>query len=299
MHLTIVVKNIKQEEIKMDINIKRKEGKSQLTFYENALVPHFQFSKIASTKKAKHMFTTRLGGASQGVCSTLNLSFTRGDDPKAVKENFNRVAETLGTNYEDFVFTDQTHTTNLYVVTEKDRGKGIVRERDYKDIDGLLTNKKGIVLSTFYADCVPLYFVDPVKEAIALVHSGWKGTVGKIGKLAVEKMTDEYGCNPNDIVAGIGPSICQTCYEVDKDVICQFQDNFPKKQWEYLYYEKENGKYQLNLWKANEFVLEEARLPKENIEVTDVCTCCNPELLFSHRASHGKRGNLAAFLSLI
>lgn len=283
----------------MNLSIKRKEGKDQLVFLETAEVPHFQFSKIANTNKVKHMFTTRLGGVSKGVCSSLNLSFSRGDDPEAVKENFKRVAKTLGTQYEDFVFTDQTHTTNLYVVTQKDKGKGIVKERDYKDIDGLLTNEKGIVLSTFYADCVPLYFVDPMKEAIALVHSGWRGTVGKIGKLAVEKMQEEYGSNPSDIIGGIGPSICQECYEVDNDVIEQFRKSFSKDKWSRLFYEKENGKYQLNLWKANEIIMEEAGLKKENIEVTDICTCCNSELLFSHRASQGKRGNLAAFLSLI
>ncbi|RDU22934.1 peptidoglycan editing factor PgeF [Anaerosacchariphilus polymeriproducens] len=282
----------------MNINIKRKEGKNPILLQEKGGLPYFQFQKIVNTNKVKHMFTTRLGGVSQGACSTLNLSFTRGDDAAAVEENFKRVAKVMGTEYEDFVFSDQTHTTNLYVVTDKDRGKGLTKKRDYSDIDGLLTNVKGIVLSTFYADCVPLYFVDPVKEAIALVHSGWRGTVGKIGKLAVEKMYEEYGSNPKDIIGAIGPSICQECYEVDKDVIIQFQSNFPKEQWSDFFCQKENGKYQLNLWKANEFIMEEAGLKKENIEVTDVCTCCNPELLFSHRASQGRRGNLAAFLAL-
>lgn len=282
----------------MNINIKRKEGKNPILLKEKGGLPYFQFQKIENTNKVKHMFTTRLGGVSQGVCSTLNLSFTRGDDPAAVKENFKRVAKVMGTEYEDFVFSDQTHTTNLYVVTEKDRGKGLTKKRDFSNVDGLLTNVKGIVLSTFYADCVPLYFVDPVKEAIALVHSGWRGTVGKIGKLAVEKMYDEYGSNPKDIIGAIGPSICQECYEVDQDVINQFQSNFPKEQWPHLFYQKENGKYQLNLWKANEFIMKEAGLSNDNIDVTDVCTCCNSELLFSHRASLGRRGNLAAFLAL-
>lgn len=283
----------------MDLNVKRKESKNPLIFCENEGIPYFKFSKIAKTNKVKHLFTTRLGGVSEGVCSSLNLSFIRGDKPEAVEENFRRVAKVLGTEYEDFVFTDQTHTTNLHMVTEKDRGKGIVKERDYTDIDGLLTNEKGIVLSTFFADCVPLYFVDPVKEAIALVHSGWKGTVGKIGKLAVERMKEEYGSDPKDVIGSIGPSICQDCYEVGEEVIEEFRNHFSKEQWPALFFQKENGKYQLDLWEANELIMEEAGLKKDNIEVTDVCTCCNPDLLFSHRASQGKRGNLAAFLTLV
>ena len=122
----------------------------------------------------------------------------------------------------------------------------------------MITNVPGICLVTFYADCVPLYFVDPVKKAIGMSHSGWRGTVGKIGKVTVEKMVKEYGSNPSDIVAAIGPSICQDCYEVSEDVILEFQKNIAENLWDELFYRKENGKYQLNLWKANEAVFLEA-----------------------------------------
>jgi YfiH family protein len=176
--------------------------------------------------------------------------------------------------------------------------KGLTRQLDYQDVDGLITNEPGLCLSTFYADCVPLYFVDPVQKAIGLSHSGWRGTVGKIGAVTVQKMREEYGSKPEDIIAAIGPSICQDCYEVSEDVIVEFQNNFDEKYWKELYYRKENGKYQLNLWKANEIVLAEAGILKEHIAVTNLCTCCNSEVLFSHRASNGKRGNLAAFMAL-
>lgn len=166
------------------------------------------------------------------------------------------------------------------------------------ETDGMVTNVPGICLVTFYADCVPLYFVDPVKKAIGMSHSGWRGTVGKIGKVTIEKMTEVYGSNPEDLVVAIGPSICQDCYEVSEDVIEQFKANFAEGIWPELFYQKDNGKYQLNLWKANEHVFLEAGVKKENIAVTNVCTHCNPDILFSHRTTGNMRGNLSAFLAL-
>ena len=228
----------------------------------------------------------------------MNLSFSRGDDEANVRENYRRIAAAIGFPEEKLVFSDQTHTTNVRVVTEADCGKGICFPRDYTDVDGLVTNVPQIVLATFYADCVPLYFADPVKRAVGLSHSGWRGTVGKIGKVTVQTMQEAFGCRPEDIRAAIGPSICQECYEVSGDVIDAFREAFDARYYDELYYRKENGKYQLNLWRANEIILEEAGILPEHISVTDICTCCNPRLLFSHRASHGKRGNLAAFLGL-
>lgn len=261
-------------------------------------VPYLSYPILEKTGVIKHGFSTRLGGVSEGCCSTMNLSFARGDREEAVRENFRRMAEAIGVSAEDMVFSKQTHTTNVRVVTEEDRGKGIVKPLDYDDVDGLVTNVKGLCLATFYADCVPLYFVDPVKKVIGLSHSGWRGTVGKIGKVTIEKMRDVYGCDPKDIVAAVGPSICQDCYEVSEDVIEEFKKSYDEENWNSLFYKKENGKYQLNLWKANELVFLEAGILKEHMAVTNVCTCCNPEILFSHRASHGKRGNLGAFLAL-
>ena len=165
-------------------------------------------------------------------------------------------------------------------------------------MDGLITNEPGICLVTFYADCVPLLFLDPVKKVVASSHSGWRGTVNRMGQVTIEKMQKEFGCDPKDILACVGPSICQDCYEVSEDVIDQFRANFSTSQYDSLFYAKENGKFQLDLWKANELVLTDAGILPEHLEVTNVCTCCNPELLFSHRASKGNRGNLAAFIAL-
>lgn len=190
------------------------------------------------------------------------------------------------------VYTHQTHTVNVAVVREGDEGKR------FMETDGMVTNVPGICLVTFYADCVPLYFVDPVKRVIGLSHSGWRGTVRRMGKVTVEKMQETYGSNPEDIIAAIGPSICQDCYEVSEDVACEFRKEFKEEVQTELFYRKENRKYQLNLWRANEEVLLEAGIAKEHIAVTNVCTHCNPEILFSHRTTGDKRGNLSAFLSL-
>lgn len=259
---------------------------------ENEGVPYLSFPILDKTGLVNHGFSTRLGGVSKGCWKTMNISTTRGDDPVDIEENRKRIAKAIGVCPEDMVFTNQTHATNIAVAGEKDRG------RRFLETDGLVSNTPGVCLVTFYADCVPLYFLDPVKRAVGLSHSGWRGTVNKMGKKTVEKMTEIFGSRPSDIIAGIGPSICQDCYEVSEDVIYEFKGSFRKGLWESLFYQKGDGKYHLNLWRANKEVLLEAGVFEINMAVTNVCTHCNPEILFSHRAVGEKRGNLSAFLAL-
>ncbi len=277
---------------------KRKTEAEDMRLVEKNGVPYFVFENLENTGLVRHGFSTRLGGVSEGCLSSMNLSFTRGDDPEKVRENFRRMGMVIGFETKDLVLSDQTHTTNVRLVTEADRGKGFDRERDYTDVDGLITDTPGLMLVTIYADCVPLYFVDPVHKAIGLSHSGWKGTVHRMGKVTLERMKEAFGTRPEDVQAAIGPSICQDCYEVSEDVAQAFMDEFADPMDEQLVYGKDNGKYQLNLWRANERILLEAGIRPEHLSITNICTCCNHELLFSHRASHGQRGNLAAFLGL-
>ncbi len=281
----------------MAINLNYKNKKNILELSESS-VPFLKYPMLTELGVVKHGFSTRLGGVSQGCFESMNLSFTRGDREEDVRENFRRIAKAIGVRCEDMVFSQQTHTTNVRVVTDADRGMGMVRPLEYQDVDGLVTNVPGICLVTFYADCVPLFFVDPVKRVVGLSHSGWRGTVGKIGKRTVELMEKEYGCNPREIYAAIGPSICQDCYEVSEDVVEQFRQQFHPSDWERLFYQKENGRFQLNLWNANELILREAGICEDHIAVTNVCTHCNSDVLFSHRTTGDKRGNLAAFLAL-
>ena len=266
--------------------------------YNENNVPYLAFPLLESLPFIKHLFTTKEGGVSKGDFATMNISFTRGDDKDAVQENYRRIATIFDVSPENMVVSHQTHTTNVKRVTKADSGKGIVFDRDYEDVDGLITNEKNLVLCTMYADCVPLYFVDVKNKAIGLSHSGWKGTAGQMGKKTLERMAEEFGTKPEDVYAAIGPSICMDCYEVSSDVIEAFSRVFTKKEMALICYRKENGKYQLDLWKANEIILLNAGVLKEHIEVTRLCTHCNSDRMFSHRKTGDKRGNLGAFLCL-
>lgn len=281
---------------------------------------YITFPGLDAISRIRHLCTTRQGGVSTGMFRSMNLSYVRGDAAENVDENFRRAAHWLGYRAEDIVCTDQTHTVNIRTVTSQDKGKGVTRQRDFSDIDGLITNEPGIVLAGFYADCVPLLFADPVSGVAGIAHSGWRGTVGEIGRHMVERMQQEFGADPENMQAAIGPSICQDCYEVSEDVIQEIKSRFEEALWPLFFREKhdpgekaqvtaqstaeaENAtgkkKYELDLWEMNRQILMHAGIPEEKIEVTDLCTCCNPELLFSHRASHGKRGNLGAFICLV
>ena len=286
----------------MDIQVKRCEGKDKMIVQTVKGVTYLTFPRLQEIDFIDHLFSTRLGGVSKGCYSEMNLSYTRGDEKDAVDENYRRIADVLGhgRTLDDFVLTFQTHTTNVMVVTEKDRGKGPAIARDYTDIDGLVTNVPGIILGTFHADCPPIYFVDPVHRAIGLSHSGWKGTKGNIAAATLAKMKENYGTEPSDCICAIGPSICGPCYEIGEDVATEFSEAFTEKELmdNSILVPYPNKKYRLYLWNAIKLCLKKAGVKEENISVTDVCTRCNPDFLFSHRVHHDERGNLCAFLSI-
>ena len=259
-------------------------------------IPYISFNALEQTGMVVNAFSTRQGGVSVGRLESMNLGFNRGDLDENVLKNHKIFAKAVGFPYENIVTTNQTHTTNVRVVTKEDCGKGITKDRDYSDVDGLITNVPGIVLTTYYADCVPLYILDPVNKAIGLSHSGWKGTVNRIGENTLKLMNENYGTNPKYVICCIGPSICQDCYEISEDVASEFINEFGKNNK--ILYNKGNGKYQLNLWESVKQVFLDAGVEYDNIYTTDICTCCNKDELFSHRGHHGKRGNLAAFLML-
>ena len=266
---------------------------------ENNGVTYITFPKLEKYhKNLIHGFSTRLGGVSKDHFATMNLSFHRGDAPETVMENHRRFAKALGYDEKNLVFSDQVHLTNFHKVTREDCGKGILRESDIKEIDGLVTDVPNIPLITFYADCVPLFFYDPDKKVIAMAHSGWRGTVERIGAKMIDFMEIEYGSRREQIVCAIAPSICQKCYEVSADVAEQFLTEFGTSYGDSLLYAKNNGKFQLNLHTACKITLLEAGVLENHLDVTDLCTCCNSDFFFSHRASHGKRGNLAGVMVL-
>lgn len=258
-------------------------------------------------------FSTRAGGVSSGSAGSMNLSLAREvamnmhlseEQCRAnFLENHRRLSEAIGYSHESLVFSNQTHTDNIRILQEIDRGNGITRPNEFNDVDGLMTDITGQALMTFYADCVPLLIVDPVHRAIACVHSGWRGTIKGIGSKAVRMMHEVYGSAPQDLAAAIGPSICMDCFEVSEDVAAAFTDRYDPSLHRILVRKgrrTESGeqKYHVDLQRAcmENFLM--AGMKEENISLPDLCTSCNVDYLFSHRASHGKRGNEGAVLML-
>lgn len=257
---------------------------------------YIQFPKLISTEKVCHCFSTRHGGVSVGDFSSMNLSFNRGDKREHVLENYRILCEAVGIDSENLVLSAQTHTNNVLTVTREHCGTGITKP-PFSDVDGLITNQKGVALVTQYADCTPLLFCDPVNEVIATSHAGWRGTAKLIGKVTVEKMCSEFGCKPQNIIAAIGPCIGKCCYEVDDPVYNSFRE-IPFLDTNDFLTMKPNGKFMLDLVEANRRILINAGIKPENIDCSDICTNCNCEDLHSHRATGGKRGNLAAIIQL-
>lgn len=280
----------------MEIRYLNQEHTTRVNTRDN--VVYLTYKALDKISWLKNSFSTREGGFSDGIWSSMNLNYNVGDDCRRVTKNFRQFGEAIGVDCESMVFSHQTHTTNVLCVGREHMGMGILRERSFHDVDGLVTNVPGICLVTSYADCVPLYFVDMEKKAIGLSHSGWRGTVGNIAAATYRLMQREYGTRAENLLVCIGPSICQSCYEVSEDVASQFEAAYDQNECEQILRPKGSGKYLLNLHAACRFNFLHLGICEENIIMPDICTCCNPALLFSHRASKGKRGGLCAFLAI-
>jgi len=241
--------------------------------------------------------STRLGGVSSGIHKSMNLGFYNGDEKEKVSENYRIITNTLGTSPERIVLGKQTHKNYVKKVNREDAGKGVIKPVDYDDIDALITNEKGLVLCILTADCVPVSIYDPVNKAIGLAHSGWRGTVAEITAETIKAMTKEFSSNPKDLILSTGPCICKKCYEVSEEVAINVRKVYNDTS-DILFPHKEDDKYQLDLTAAIKSTALNSGLLAENIEIQELCTNCNPELLFSHRATGGKRGTLATFLGL-
>lgn len=275
----------------MDINSKN------MTLNNADSVPYLTYNSLSEIKFVNHAFSTRLGGVSEGEFTSMNMAFNRGDNDDRVTENYKRFCKSAGFEYESLVASAQDHNTVVRAVTSADKGVGIYKPRDIQSVDGLITNEKGVTLVTYYADCTPLFFVDINNRAIGLAHAGWRGTVGRIGERVVKKMGEMYGTAPADIVAAIGPAISVCCYEVDKPCA----DNFLALEdldTDKFVFPKNSGKFMIDLLETNRQILVKSGVKPENITVSDLCTNCNSELLWSHRATKGHRGTMSAFMCI-
>lgn len=243
-----------------------------------------------------HGFSTRVGGVSGGFCAGLNLGYNRGDDPDCVRENFRQFCAAIGADYNGLIKTRQVHRDHIQPVTAADRGMDIISPAAW-ECDGLITDVPGLCLTVFSADCVPVLLYDPVRRCIAAVHSGWRGTAMGIAACAVERMTADYGCDPGTILAAIGPSISQCCFETHADVpnemisalgtpVLPFIEDLP------------GGKFRVDLKGIIQNTLVRAGLSENHISISDHCTACRKDLYWSHRLLGGRRGSMAAMIQL-
>lgn len=253
---------------------------------------YYTIPSFAETGLVRHGFTTRRGGVSSGCYESLNLRFHCEDTKENVLENFRLAAEGLGMDFERLVLSKQVHEDVVHTVTEADLGNGITRENRFTSADALITDQKHIPIVTLFADCVPLFFLDRRQGVIALAHSGWKGTVKRIGQKTVQKMKSEYGSRPEDILAAIGPSIQVCHFEVGDDVAERFIREFGEETAV-----KYGDRYHVNMQKAILLQLQEEGI--RQVDDCGICTYCNSDLLFSHRKTNGRRGNMGAFMELI
>lgn len=256
------------------------------------------FAHFARTGLVRHGFSTRRGGISKAPFASLNLGLHTGDDGSAVQENRRRFCRVFGLDLRHAVTADQVHGESIAVITERDCGRGaLVYETAIPRTDALITDTPGIPLLMFYADCVPVYFLDPEHKAIGIAHAGWKGTVAKIGQKTLEMMAKQFGTTPAACLAAVGPSVGPCCYEVDQFVYDKVTEAFA---WgKDLLRETGPGKWKLDLWRANRQQLEEIGVPAQNIVVAEVCTSCNTDMYFSYRAERGLTGRMGALMALI
>ncbi|MFA5536937.1 MAG: peptidoglycan editing factor PgeF [Bacillota bacterium] len=262
----------------------------------NGLV-YFTIPCFNETNQLIHGFTSRIGGVSSQPYESLNLGFTVGDSPSAVLQNRRQIAKTLGFPLEDLVAAKQVHRDKIAIVTYKDKGKGALKYEDaIEDTDALITIEKNLPLSTYYADCVPIFILDTATPAIGLAHAGWKGTALKIGAKTVIKMGMVFGTEKKNLKVAIGPGIGPCCYQVDDRIRTAFLKEFLAA---IKYFRNSTpGHWQLNLWEANRDSLMEVGLSEGQIINSKICTACNTELFFSHRKEQGLTGRMAALMML-
>lgn len=242
-------------------------------------------------------FTTREGGYSQMPYHSLNMGFHVNDDSAAVQENRRHFAEYIGIPIQHWIGTKQVHGTNIVKVTAEDRGRGSLDfDTALPDADGIYTKDEDVLLTSLYADCVPLYFSSPKNKLVGLAHAGWRGTVGKIGPKMIEIWCEKENADVKDIKAAIGPAIGECCYEVDETVITEVKAALDKSEEPTVFSKKNPGKYQLNLQRLNELLFLKAGILPENITISHRCTSCENTTFFSHRKDNGKTGRMMSFI---
>ena len=239
---------------------------------------------------APHCFTTRFGGVSTGQFESMNIAIKEGETEENVEKNLSILASALHFSLDDLVLTRQTHTDIVRVVTREDHLS--IFHRDYPECDGLVTNDPGTALMIFTADCTPILFHDPVTGAVGACHAGWKGTAQDIGGKTVAAMVREFGCDPKNIRAAIGPNIGQCCFETDRDVPLAMIEAYGQEAAEHI--RPAGDKYYVNLKEINALALR--RRGVAHIDISESCTMCEHDRFWSHRYTRGYRGSQGAII---
>ena len=256
---------------------------------ENELV--YMTSSVIGTR---HAFTTRYGGVSEGIFSSLNLGSNRGDDPAAVRENYRRVCALMGVGVDGAVVTKQVHGSVVRTVTEADRH--VCMSTVPYEADGVVTSCRNLPLLCFTADCVPALLCDSVHGVAAAVHCGWRSSVGDILGNAVAAMT-ALGARPESICCALGPAIGSCCFETDDDVPAAIE-TWLQGDTAGLFRRRGDGKTLVDLRLANARRLLQLGLSQANVDISDECTYCSHDKYWSHRYTKGQRGSQAAAIVL-
>lgn len=259
-------------------------------------VSYLSFKELDKYNFIKHGYMTRLGGVSEKEYKSLNFGFNTGDSKNNVEKNYDIFCNCMNIKKNNLVLTSQVHEDNICVVSKKNinlEGSNFTR---FESTDGLITDNTEICLMTFHADCAVVYMIDINKKIIGLAHAGWRGTVKNIAGKLVQKFLENYNSQAQDIIVAIGPSIGPCCFEVDMEVLEKFRKlRIPET---YIHKSENHNKISIDLLEVNKNLVIKSGIKEENIFKSDICTMCNHDLLFSHRATHGKRGTTAAFLTL-
>lgn len=252
-----------------------------------------KFKELNNIDFINHAVSTRHGGVSdEGDFKTLNLGFSTSDSRENVTENYVRFCASAGFSEKRLVFSAQTHSSNYRYTDENDIGKGIFRDKDYTDTDALITDKEEIGLVIHTADCVPIAYIDTENKVIANAHCGWRGTYSLLQEKVLTAMKEKYNTKPENVICTIGPAICSSCYEVSADLYNDFLNKFGYTKEIFI----KDGKFYLDLMGINKKILIKNGVGK--VIVSDLCTCCNKNDLYSHRGLGKGRGLLSSIIKI-
>ena len=268
---------------------------AELRKVTNGDITYFVSNQLLAYPKLRHAFFTRTGGVSEGIFASLNFRFTGGDDHDRVVRNYTIAAEAIGVDPTHIVRTTQKHTDNIRVITEQEVFTGTIAEEAY---DALITNVPGVTLTGFFADCQLIFFYDFKQKVCAVVHSGWRGVQNQIARKTLERMEQQFGCRPCDVIAVISPSICRRCFETDNDVPQALFSVYGDVIQDYLY--KEGDKWHVDLKNITYSNLLRCGILPFNIDISNLCTKCGDESLFwSHRRQGNARGVHGGMIGLL